>query len=145
MSPPPCCLSPAWKSTFDTRTGCYFQFLQVEARPTWQRREPEGYFLFACEKKDLPRCRNTPHSVAPPSCPYKFHTSVLPPVLRNRDWLPGPRKSTIVARPPFRAIAKWRPEVGWGRDYVVRAGIVLDNKRLQARSVLSPDPLVLRT
>ena len=68
------------------------------------------------KKKDLPRCRNTQHSVALPSCPYKFHTSLFPPVLRNQNWLPGPRKSTIVARPPFRAIAKWRPEVGWGRD-----------------------------
>ena len=83
------------------------------------RREPKGYSLFACKKKDLPRCRNTQHSVALPSCPYKFNTSLFPPLLRNQNWLPGPRKSTIVARPPFRAIAKWRPEVGWGRDYCI--------------------------
>ena len=107
----------SWKSTFDTRTGYYFQFRQLEARSyTWQRRKPKGYSLFACKKKNLPRCRNTQHSVTLPSCLYKFHTSLFPPVLRNQNWLPGPRKSAIVARPPFRAIAKWRPEVGWGRD-----------------------------
>ena len=77
-----------------------------------------GYSLFTCEKKDWPHCRNTQHSVAPPSCPYKFHTSLLPPVLHNQNGLPGPRKLTIVARPPFHAIAKWRPEVGWGQDYL---------------------------
>ena len=41
------------------------------------------------QKKDLPRCRNTQHSVALPSCPYKIHTSLFPPVLRNQNWLPG--------------------------------------------------------
>ena len=95
----------------------YWLLLSVSAiRSPMQMREPKGYSIFACKKKDLPRCRNTQHSVALPSCPYKFHTSLFPPVLRNQNWLPGPRKSTIVARPPFRAKCKWRPEVGWGRD-----------------------------
>ena len=57
-----------------------------------------GLLSVRLRKEGLPRYRNTQH-VAPPSCLYKFHTSLFPPVLRNRNRLPGPRKSTIVARP----------------------------------------------
>ena len=86
----PCCLSPAWKSTFDTRTGYYIQFLQFEARSyTWQRREPKGYSLFACKKRIC-------HAAGTHSTAWHFH-------LARTNFTPRCSHQCYVIRTGFQA------------------------------------------